>query len=117
MPFFLTIFCTLFFNQFHAFYFTIFCTLFLRKYFVHLFNTKKKCIAPILCLFFTIFCTLFFFEGNSLYTYLILKKCIAPISFLSCCLFFLYNIFYIYLICLQTEYSTFYANSATLISI
>ena len=82
-------------------FYTFFFWIFFLQYFVH-----------------------FFFEGNILYTYLILKKCIAPIS----CLFFYNisytfftfsfdNIFYTYLIRLQTEYPNFHANSATLISI
>jgi len=69
------------------FYTKKFLDFFWRKYFVHLFNTKTG-ITPISCLFFWQYFVHFFFEGYILYTYLILKKCIAPISFLSCCLFF-----------------------------
>ena len=127
------------------FFLTIFCTLclFFLQYFAHLFNTKKNAsLSRCFFFFLTIFCTLmpsFFLEyfvhlclflffifdnilytclffDNILYTYLILKKCITPISFLSCCLFFFDNILYAYLIRLQTEYLNFHANSATLIS-
>ena len=77
-----------------AFYFIHFFLDFFWQYFVHfffegniLFNTKKIHRTNFV-LFFLQYFVNFFFLRNILYTYLILKRCIVPISFLSCCLFF-----------------------------